>query len=101
MCLKDVLASGCISCATEKTCTTHRVCPYLADPEMNWTSSFLLKSDKLAMVPHLPVAPGGTVEKPAEHESGHRPSPSPEEVSRCFPQNRRSKPCSVDERIMV
>ena len=85
--LRDVLTTGCISCATENTYTTHRVSPYLADPEMNWTSSFLLKSDKLAIVPHLPLAPGGTVGQPAEHESGHRPSPSPEEVSRCFPQN--------------
>ena len=68
---------------------------------MNWTSSFVFKIDKLAIVPHLPLAPGGTEEKPAEHESGHRPSPSPDEVSRCFPQNRRSKTCSVDGRIVV
>ena len=39
---------------------------------MNWTSNFLLQSDKLAIVPHLPVAPVGTVVKPAEQESGHR-----------------------------
>ena len=48
---------------------------------MNWTSSFLSKSDKLAMVPHLPVAPGGAVGKPAEHESGHGPSPSPAKIA--------------------
>ena len=76
--LRDVLTTGCISCATENTYTTHRVSPYLADPEMNWTSSFLVQSDKLAVVPHLPLAPGGTVGKPAEHESRHRPGPSPE-----------------------
>ena len=32
-------------------------------------------SDKLAIVPHLPLAPVGTVVKPAERESGHRPNP--------------------------
>ena len=79
--LRDVLTTGCISCATENTYTTHRVSPYLADPEMNWTSSFLLQSDKLGIVPHLPLAPGGTVGKPAEHESGHRPRPSPARIA--------------------
>ena len=43
---------------------------------MNWTSSFLLQSDKLAIVPRLPLAPANTVVKPAEHGFGHRPSPS-------------------------
>ena len=47
----------------------HPVSPYLSDPEMNWTSSFLLQSDKLAIVPHLPLALVGTVGKPAEDES--------------------------------
>ena len=36
---------------------------------MNWTSSFLLQSDKLAIVPHLPLAPASTV----VHGFGHRP----------------------------
>ena len=35
---------------------------------MNWTSSFLFQSDKLAIVLHLLLAPAGTVVKPAERE---------------------------------
>ena len=62
---------------------------------MNWTSSFLLQSDNLAIVPHLPLPPVRTVGKSADHECG------PEEVSRCSPQNRRSKLCSVDGRTGV
>ena len=45
---------------------------------MNWTSSFLIQSDKLAIVLHLLLAPVGTVVKPAEHEVAHRLSPIPE-----------------------
>ena len=41
---------------------------YLSDLEMNWTSSFLVLSDKLALVLHLLLAPEGTVVKPAGHE---------------------------------
>ena len=44
---------------------------------MNWTSSFLVQSDKLAIVLHLLLAPAGTVVKPAECEVAHRPSPTP------------------------
>ena len=33
---------------------------------MNWTSSFLVQSDKLAMVLHLLLAPAGAVVKSAE-----------------------------------
>ena len=44
---------------------------------MNWTSSFLFQSDKLAIVLHLLLAPASTVTRPAEHEFAHRPSPSP------------------------
>ena len=36
--------------------------------EMNWTSSFLVQSDKLVIVLHLFFPPVGTVVKPAEHE---------------------------------
>ena len=50
---------------------------YLSDLEMNWTSSFLVQSDKLAIVLHLLLAPVGTAVKPAEHEVAHRPSPIP------------------------
>ena len=57
---------------------------------MNWTSSFLVQSDKLATGLHLLLAPVGTVVKPAEHEVAHRLSPIPGAVSRCFPLNRRS-----------
>ena len=60
-----------------------------------WTSSFLVQSDQLAIVPHLLLAPLGTVVKPAQHEFACRPSPSPEAVSRCSQQNRRSTLCSV------
>ena len=52
---------------------------YLTDLEMNWTSSFLVQSDKLAIVLHL----------------------LPEAVSRCFPQNRRSTLCSVGGRTLL
>ena len=34
---------------------------YLSDVEMNGTSSFLVQSDKLAIVLHLLLAPVGTV----------------------------------------
>ena len=51
---------------------------------MNWTSSFLVQSDKLAIVLHLLLAPVGTVVKPAEHEVVRHRSPLPV-ASRCFP----------------
>ena len=65
---------------------------------MKWTSRFLVQSDKLAIGPHLLVAPTFTVVKTAERESAHRPSPSPGAVSRCFQQIRRSTLCSVGGR---
>ena len=74
---------------------------HLSDLEMNWTSSFLVQSDKLAIVLHLLLAPVATVVKPAEHEVAHRLSPSPGAVSRCFPQNRRSTLCSVGGRTLL
>ena len=54
---------------------------------MNWTSSFLVQSDKLAIVLHLLLAPVGTVWKPAGHEFV-RQSPTPG-TSRCFPLSHR------------
>ena len=57
---------------------------------MNWTSSFLVQSDKLALVLHLLLAPEGTGVKPAEHEVVRRLSPIPGAVSPCLPLNRRS-----------
>ena len=51
------------------------------------------------IVPHLLLAAVGTVVKPAQHEFANRPSPSPETVSRCSQQNRRSTLCSVGGRI--
>ena len=69
---------------------TRQVSLYLSDLEMKWTSSFLVQSDKLAIVLHLLLAPVSTVVKPAEHEVAHRLNPSLGVVSRCFPQNRRS-----------
>ena len=65
---------------------------------MNWTSSFLVQSGKLAIILHLLLAPVGTVVKPAEHDVAHRLSLSPGAVSRCFPQNRRLTLCSVGGR---
>ena len=55
--------------------TLRQVTLYLSDLEMNWTSSFLVQSDKLAIVLHLLLAPPGTVVKPAEHEVARRQSP--------------------------
>ena len=52
-----------------------------------WTGhqvSFLVQSDKLAIVLHLLLAPVGTVVKPPEHEVAHRLSPIPGAVSQCF-----------------
>ena len=68
---------------------------------MNWTSSFLVQSDKLVIVLHLLLAPVYTVVKPAEREFAHRPSPSREVVSRCSQQNRRSTLYSVSGRTGV
>ena len=42
---------------------------------MNLTSSFLSQSDKLAIGPHVLLAPVGTVVKPAEHGFPHHPNP--------------------------
>ena len=70
---------------------------HLSDLEMNWTSSFLVQSDQVVIVLHLFLAPVCTV-KPAEREFAHRPSPSPEAVSRCSQQNRRSTQNSVGGR---
>ena len=57
---------------------------------MNWTSSFLVQSDKLAIVLHLLLAPVGAVVKPAEHEVAHRPTLIPGAASGSFPLNPRS-----------
>ena len=65
---------------------------------MNWTPSFLVQSDKLAIVEQLLLAPVRTVVKPAEHVVARRLSQSPEAVSRRFPLNRRSTPCAVGGR---
>ena len=68
---------------------------------MNWTSSFLVQSDKLAIVPHLLLAPVGTVVKPQEHEVAHRLRPILGAVSRCFPLNRWSTLLSIGGRTRV
>ena len=78
-----------------------RVCPYSSDPEMNRTSSFLVQSDKLAIGPHLLLAPAGTVVKPTDHEVVRRLSPTLLRASQCSQQNRRSKLYSVCGRIMA
>ena len=51
--------------------TTRQVSLYVSDLEMNWTSSFLVQSDKLAIVLRLLLAPVSTVVKPAVHEVAH------------------------------
>ena len=96
---KTFLDSTCFFCLKP----TRRVSPYLSDLEVNWTSSFPAQSDKLVIIPHLLLAPVGTVVRPAEHEFAHRPSPSPEAVSRCSQQNRRTIGGSfgVDTQILV
>ena len=68
---------------------------------MNWTSSFVMQSYKLVIVPYLLHAPVGRVVKLAEHEFAHHPSPSPEAVSRCSQQKRKSTLCSVGGRIGI
>ena len=45
--------------------------------ELDWTSSFLVQSDKLTIVLHLLLAPIGTVVRPAEHIVVRRLSPIP------------------------
>ena len=79
---------------------TRKVSMNLSDLEMNWTSSFLVQSDKLVIVLHLLLAPLYTVVKPAEREFAHRRSPSLEVVSRCSQQNRRSTLYSVSGRTV-
>ena len=69
--------------------TMRQVSLYLSDLEMNWASSFLVQSDKLAIVLRLLLAPAGTVVKPAEHAVVRRLCPIPGAVSRCFPLRHR------------
>ena len=57
--------------------TMRQVPLYLSGLAMNWTSSFLVHSDTLAIVLHLLLAPVGTVVKPAEHQVVRRLSPTP------------------------
>ena len=64
--------------------TLRQVRLYLSDLEMNWTSSFLVQSDKPAVVLHLLLAPVDTAAKPADHEVVRHQSPTPG-ASRCFP----------------
>ena len=53
--------------------TLRRVSLYISDLEMKWISSFVVQSDKLAIVLHLLLGPVGTVVMPTEHEVAHRP----------------------------
>ena len=62
----------------------------LSDLEMNRTSSLLVRSDKLVIVSHLPLAPVNTVVMPAEYEFVRHRSPIPV-ASRCFPLSHRLK----------
>ena len=72
----------------------------LSDLEINWTASFLVQSDKLAIVLHLLQAPEGTVVKPAEHEVVRHQCPIPD-ASRCFPLSHRLKLQSTGGRTRV
>ena len=53
-----------------------------------------MQSDKLVIVPHFLLAPVGTVVKSTEHEFAHRPSPSPEAVSRIKMCVRQQSVCT-------
>ena len=66
---------------------------------MNLTSRFLLHSDKLAIGPHLLLAPANTVVKPAEHEVAHRLRPILGAVSAMLSAEVVSRSCcrSVEE----
>ena len=79
--------------------TLRQVPLYLSDLEMNWTSSFLVQSDELAIVLHL-LAPVGTVVMPAEHEVVRRQSPTPG-ASRYFPLSHRLMQWSTSGRTRV
>ena len=57
---------------------------------MNLTTILLFQSEKSAIVPHLLLAPGNTVVKPAEHEFVRRPSLLLE-AQQSFQQNLESK----------
>ena len=74
--------------------------PKFVWPHPNWTSSFLVQSDKLAIVLHLLLAPVGTVVKPAKHEVVRHQSPIPG-ASRCFPMSHRLMPWSTGGRARV
>ena len=50
------------------------LCRWSSDFEIILTANLLFQSDKLAIVPHLLLAPANTVVKPAEHEFVRRPS---------------------------
>ena len=70
--------------------STQRVSPYLPDLVMDWTSCFLVQSDKVAIVPHLLLAPKGTVVKSQQiTKFAHRPSPIQEGASQGSEQNRK------------
>ena len=86
---KIVPIGKCLDSTYSGLKTMQQVSRYLSDLEMNWTSGFLFWRDKLAIVPHLLLAPVGTVVKPAEHEVAHRLGPIPG-ASRCFALNCRS-----------
>ena len=58
--------SLCLGATYSGLQTLRQVSLYLSDLEMNLTSSFLVQSDKLAIVLHLLLAPARTAAKPAE-----------------------------------
>ena len=67
----------CLDSTNSGLKTLRQVSLYLPDLEMNWTTSFLVQSVKLATVLHLLLAPVGTVVKPTEHEVVRRLSQIP------------------------
>ena len=88
----DIYRKVCLDSTYSGLKTLRQVSLYLrlSDLEMNWTSSFLVQGDKLAIVLHLLLAPVGTVVKPAEFEVVRHQSPLPV-ASRCLLLSHRLK----------
>ena len=70
--------------------TVRQVSLHFLGSEMNWTLSFLRKSDQLVVGLHLLLSPVSTVVKPAYSVFAHHPSPIQEGESQCSPLNLKS-----------
>ena len=76
LCQKVCLDSTLLVCQNTLAGSLH-----FLGSEMNWTLSFLWKSDKLVVGQHLLVSPPNAAVKPAYSVSGHRPNPTIQEGS--------------------